>query len=90
MRIELPTEAGGVCALEASVRRGRSAPTGVPSVDANLVAPEYDEFPLIVSPVPIRWGTGRGGTPYVLLVGLAFLWKRQVTIDIDQQRLQVI
>lgn len=90
VRIELKTESGGVCALEASVRRRRSAPTGIPSVDANLAAPEFDEFPLIVSQVPIRWGTGRGGTPYVLFVGLAFLWQRQVTIDIDRRRLQVI
>ena len=90
VRIELTTERGGVCVLEASVRRRRSAATGIPSVDVDLAAPEFDEFPLIVSPVPIRWGTGRAGTPFVLFVGLAFLWQRQITIDVDRLRLAVV
>jgi len=90
VRIELPTEKGGSCVLEASVRRRRSAATGIPSVGVDLAAPEFDEFPLIVSPVPIRWGTGRAGTPYVLFVGLAFLWQRQVTIDVDRLRLTIV
>ena len=30
------------------------------------------------------------GTPYVLFVGLAFLWQRQLIIDIDQRRLRVV
>ena len=89
VRIELPTEQGGICALEASVRRRRSAATGIPSVDVDLAAPEFDEFPLVVSPVPIRWGSGKRGTPYVLFVGLAFLWQRQLTIDVDARRLTV-
>ena len=90
VKIELETEQGSLCALEASVRRRRSASTGIPSIDVDLASPEFDEFPLIVSSVPIRWGTGRRGAPYVLFVGLAFLWQRQVTIDIDQQRLHVV
>lgn len=90
VRIELQTDKAGICALEASVRRRRSAATGIPSIDVDLASAEFDEFPLVVSPVPIRWGTGRRGTPYVLFVGLAFLWQRQVTIDIDRQRLSVV
>lgn len=90
VRIELETEQRNLCALEASVRRRRSASTGIPSIDVDLASPEFDEFPLVVSSVPIRWGTGRRGAPYVLFVGLAFLWQRQVTIDIDQQRLSIV
>ena len=31
-----------------------------------------------------------GATPYVLFVGLAFLWQRQVTIDVDRLRLTIV
>ena len=90
VRIELQTERGSLCALEASVRRRRPLSPGIPVVDVDPSAVEFDEFPLIASPVPIRWGTGRGGTPYVLFVGLAFLWQRQLTIDVDAQRLSIV
>ena len=89
VRLELPTERGGVCALEASVRRRRPAAIGIPTVNVDMAAPEFAEFPLVVSPVPIRWGSGKGGTPYVLFVGLAFLWQRQLTIDVDARRLTI-
>ena len=89
VRLELPTERGGVCALEASVRRRRPAAVGIPPYEGDMAAPEFDEFGLVVSPVPIRWGSGKGGTPYVLFVGLAFLWQRQLTIDVDARRLTI-
>jgi hypothetical protein len=89
VRLELPTERGGVCALEASVRRRRPAAGGIPSYEGDMAAPEFAEFGLVVSPVPIRWGSGKGGTPYVLFVGLAFLWQRQLTIDVDARRLTI-
>jgi hypothetical protein len=60
------------------------------AVNVDLNAAEFSEFPLVVSPVPIRWGSGSGGTPYVLFVGLAFLWQRQLTIDVDARRLTVV
>ena len=90
VRIELQDEQGGLQALEASVRRRRPDAAGIPSVDVDLASPEFDEFPLVVSSVPIRWGTGKRGTPYVLFVGLAFLWQRQVTIDVDARRMMVV
>ena len=89
-RIELETEGGNVCALEASVRRRRPPSPGISPVEIDPAAPEYDEFPLVTSPVPIRWGTGRGGDPFVLFVGLAFLWQRQLTIDMGAQRLTIV
>ena len=32
---------------------------------------------------------GLGDAPYVLFVGLAFLWKRTLTIDVDARRMTV-
>lgn len=148
-RIELgPTEQGGgaVVALEASVRKRRPPSPGVPPPPVPLTSEEYDEFPLIVSPVRVPWfapgfardsecggsdpastrfaqeeqggGPGRLGRrgedevvscrrtlaetlalftdglgpqpPHVLFVGLAFLWQRTVTIDVDSERMTVV
>ena len=32
---------------------------------------------------------GLGPKPYVLFVGLSFLWQRQLTIDIDEGRMMI-
>jgi hypothetical protein len=116
-RIELATERGGVCTLEASVRRRPKQPSaGMPDVSSALPpdAPEYDEFPLVVSPTRVPWfepgfGEAEGyvrrrnvfealsmqsdglgpadAQPHVLFVGMAFLWRRKLTIDVDARRL---
>ena len=123
-RIELGTERGGTCTLEASVRRRRKGEVLDPRLDPS--AAEFDEFPLVVSPATVPWfkpgfgagqecadgqpvacdGTpinkkrsalsvwlarrdGLGVEPHVLFVGLAFLWRRQLTIDIDAARLTI-
>jgi len=57
-RIELQTEKGALCALEASVRKRRPAARGIPPPSARgiaLDAREFDEFPLIVTPVRVPW-----------------------------------
>ena len=33
---------------------------------------------------------GLGSDPHVLFVGLAFLWDRRITIDIDARRIRVV
>ena len=48
--IELPTEAGRTCNLVASVRRRKLATPRTPSSSE-----EFDEFPLIVSPIRVPW-----------------------------------
>ncbi|EOD12406.1 hypothetical protein EMIHUDRAFT_213644 [Emiliania huxleyi CCMP1516] len=143
-RVELVTEQGRVCALEASVRR-RQVPSrfgDVPLVDVPDGAPESDAFPLVVSPVDVPWFEqdfgqgdaleqrvqaeaarddalgdpyracqarvqraatrgaapgeplsrldGLGERPHVLFVGLAFFWRRQLTIDVDDGRLAFV
>ena len=139
-RIELgPTEQGSsVVALEASVRKRRPPSPGVPPSPVPLTAEEYNEFPLICTPVRVPWfapGFARdsecGGNdpastrfaqeggwpdrgevvacrrtlaetralftdglgpraPHVLFVGLAFLWQRTLTIDVDTERMTVV
>lgn len=124
-QIALSTERGRVAVLEASVRRRRRPYPGVPKIEAPLSAEEYEEFPLVVSPVRVPWfepgfgeacadgepfqcdgtpvGTrrsylstllqridGLGEKPYVLFVGAAFLWPRQITIDIDASRMLIV
>lgn len=54
-RLELRTERGALCALEASVRRRRKPAPGIPPPRVDLDAAEFDEFPLIVSPVHVPW-----------------------------------
>ena len=54
-QIEMRTERGGVAVLEASVRRRRRPYPGVPTIEQPLSAEEYEEFPLVVSPVPVPW-----------------------------------
>ena len=136
-RIELETEAGRTCALEASVRRKQRPSSDVPQVAVPADAPEIDAFPFVVSSVRVPWfepdfGKGDGSRleereemearmdtgldpyaacerrarrsdrrppsrgapfpgqkPHVLFVGLAFLWRREVTIDVDARRLQI-
>ena len=88
-RLEFVTERGSVEVLEASVRRRRPQSQDIPSIDIAASAPEFDEFPFIVSPTPIGWGDGRGIRPYVIFVGLAFLWQRRLTIDVDARRLLI-
>ena len=52
-RIELETEKGDTTVIEASVKRRRKPLPGVRPVDPS--AEEFDEFPLIVSPVHVPW-----------------------------------
>lgn len=136
-RIELQTERGSTVALDASVRRrqrasassscGSGRPCG--SVAARPIptdAEEFEEFPLVVSPIRVPWfdpgfgesecadgsglqcngrplgakpplvdllrqrADGLGEAPYVLFVGLSFLWKREVTIDVDDRRMAIV
>ncbi len=54
-RIELRTENGNLCALEASVRKRRPPAPGIPPPRLPLDAEEFEEFPLIVSPVHVPW-----------------------------------
>ena len=118
--IELPTEGGSSCQLVASVRKRKLAGPRIP-----ITAEEFDEFPLIVSPIRVPWfdpgfgqmecadGSGKqcngqplgapppildrlrqkvdglGEAPYILFVGLAFLWRTPLTIDIDDGRMLV-
>ena len=123
-RIELATERGAPVALEASIKRRRkNAPPRVAALPTN--AEEFDEFPLIVSPVTVPWfdpgfgmeecadgepfqcngrpigqkrslvddlrwrSLGLGPAPHVLFVGLAFLWQRRLTIDVDAMRMMI-
>jgi hypothetical protein len=141
-RVELTTESGKVCALEASARR-RPKPTpfgDVPLVDVPADAPEASAFPLIVTSVSVPWfeegfGSARfdereaadarldallepyaacearvartsrrtasrgelfsrldglGERPHVLFVGLAFLWRRELTVDVDAGRMTIV
>ena len=125
-RLEFATESGaGVVAIEASVRKRRKPSPGVPMLDLPLSAPEYDEFPLVVSPVRVPWfdpdfgqeecadgqpfqcngkpvgqrrglvetlrwrALGLGPAPHVIFVGLAFLWQRKLTIDVDEGRMRI-
>lgn len=124
-RIELATEQGDVMVVEASVKRRRRPLPGARSVDPT--AEEFDQFPLIVSPVSVPWfdpdfgnaecadgqpfqcngkplgrrqslfeawrlrlNDGLGEAPHVLFVGLAFLWQRSITIDVDDGRMTII
>ena len=125
-RIEMPTERGGTCAIEASIRRRRKPSPGVPTIELPIDAPEFDEFPLIVSPVRVPWfepgfgdsecadgeqvqcngrpvgapkplletlrfrAEGLGPEPHVIFVGLAFLWPRKLTIDVDAGRMSIV
>jgi hypothetical protein len=138
-RIELgPTERGSTVALEASIRKKRPPSPGVPPSPVPLSSEEYDEFPLVCTPVRVPWfapGFARdsacGGNdpastqfakqggkpedgevvscrrtlaetralfaddlgpraPHVLFVGLAFLWQRTLTIDLDAERMVII
>ena len=140
-RIELgPTERGrgSTVALEASIRNRRPPSPGVPASPVPLSSEEYDEFPLVCTPVRVPWfapGFARdsvcGGNdpastqfakqggmpedgeavscrrtlaetralfaddlgpraPHVLFVGLAFLWQRTLTIDLDTERMTII
>lgn len=138
-RIELgPTERGSTVALEASIRKKRPPSPGVPPSPVPLSSEEYDEFPLVCTPVRVPWfapGFARdsacGGNdpastqfakqggkpedgevvscrrtlaetralfaddlgpraPLVLFVGLAFLWQRTLTIDLDAERMVII
>jgi hypothetical protein len=124
-RLEMRTERGETCALEASVRKRRKPSPNVPTLDLPLSAPEYDEFPLVVSPVHVPWfepgfgneecadgqpfqcngrplgqrrplretlsflSEGLGPAPHVVFVGLAFLWQRKLTIDVDAERMVI-
>ena len=54
-RIELETEAGRTCALEASVRRKQRPSSDVPQVAVPADAPEIDAFPFVVSSVRVPW-----------------------------------
>ena len=119
------TERGATCALEASIRKRRKPSPGVPTLDLPLSTPEFDEFPLVVSPVHVPWfdpgfgdeecadgqpfqcngrpvgqrrplretlaflSEGLGPAPHVVFVGLAFLWQRRLTIDIDAARMTI-
>ena len=131
--IELPTENGDSLTLSASVRRRQrkssSKDGGSSQAQAERSIPidaeEFDEFPLVVSPITVPWfdpgfgeqecadnsglqcngrplgapkplidrikarADGLGDAPYVLFVGLAFLWKRTLTIDVDARRMTV-
>jgi hypothetical protein len=124
-RIEFETEQGAVTALEASIKRRRRPLPGARPVDPS--APEFDEFPFIVSPVTVPWfepgfgnaecadgqpyqcngrpvgrrqslleawrvrrRDGLGEAPHVLFVGLAFLWQRTLTIDVDDGRATIV
>ena len=138
-RIELGlTERGSTVALEASIRKKRPPSPGVPPSPVPLSSEEYDEFPLVCTPVRVPWfapGFARdsvcGGNdpastqfakqggkpedgeviscrrtlaetralfaddlgpraPHVLFVGLAFLWQRTLTIDLDAERMVII
>ena len=138
-RIELgPTERGSTVALEASIRKKRPPSPGVPPSPVPPSSEEYDEFPLVCTPVRVPWfapGFARdsvcGGNdpastqfakqggkpedgeviscrrtlaetlalfaddlgpraPHVLFVGLAFLWQRTLTIDLDADRMVII
>ena len=138
-RIELgPTERGSTVALEASIRKKRPPSPGVPPLPVPPSSEEYDEFPLVCTPVRVPWfapGFARdsvcGGNdpastqfakqggkpedgeviscrrtlaetralfaddlgpraPHVLFVGLAFLWQRTLTIDLDAERVVII
>ena len=138
-RIELgPTERGSTVALEASIRKKRPPSPGVPPSPVPPSSEEYDEFPLVCTPVRVPWfapGFARdsvcGGNdpastqfakqggkpedgeviscrrtlaetralfaddlgpraPHVLFVGLAFLWQRTLTIDLDAERMVII
>jgi len=44
----------------------------------------------LLSVLATRLADGLGAEPHVLFVGLAFLWKRQLTIDIDAKRMEII
>jgi hypothetical protein len=127
-----------VLALEASVRKRRPPSPGVPASPVPLSSEEYDEFPLVCTPVRVPWfapGFARdsacGGNdpastlfakeggqpesgeavscrrtlaetralftdelgpraPHVLFVGLAFLWQRTLTIDVDTERMTIV
>ena len=113
VEVGLACEGGGLCTLRGSVKRGRN-----PAVDAD--APEWDEFPLIVSRTAVPWfdpGFGRaecddpetkacaairarqplgarldalGRAPHGIFVGMALLWQRRVTIDIDENRMKIV
>ena len=138
-RIELgPTERGSTVALEASIRKKRPPSPGVPPSPVPPSSEEYDEFPLVCTPVRVPWfapGFARdsvcGGNdpastqfakqggkpedgeviscrrtlaetralfaddlgpraPHVLFVGLAFLWQRTLTIDLDAERMVIV
>ena len=138
-RIELgPTERGSTVALEASIRKKRPPSPGGPPSPVPPSSEEYDEFPLVCTPVRVPWfapGFARdsvcGGNdpastqfakqggkpedgeviscrrtlaetralfaddlgpraPHVLFVGLAFLWQRTLTIDLDADRMVII
>ena len=56
-RLEFNTPRGTLCALEASVKRRRPPAPAIPPPPADLPldAPEYSEFPLIISPVHVPW-----------------------------------
>ena len=54
-RIEMRSEKGATCALEASIRKKRKPSPGVPALDLPYSAVEYDEFPLVISPVRVPW-----------------------------------
>ena len=95
--IELMTERGKACVLDASVRRLRRGETGPPP-------PEAEEFPLITTEVHVPWfeknqsamqsllarRDGLGDDPLVFFVGMAFLWRRELTIDIDSRRMRIV
>ena len=56
--IGLGTEGGGSVTLDASVRRRRISESGVSGVGRRSIprdAEEFDEFPLIVSPIRVPW-----------------------------------
>lgn len=124
-RIEIATEQGNLCAVEASVRRRRRSAPGIPPPRVGTDAPEFDEFPLIITPVHVPWfdpgfgeeecedehlqcrvgpisrrksllaswlarSDGLGDKPYVIFIGLAFLWQRELTIDIDSGRMRIV
>ena len=55
-RIELgPTERGSTVALEASIRKKRPPSPGVPPSPVPPSSEEYDEFPLVCTPVRVPW-----------------------------------
>ena len=125
-RLELCTERGRTVTLESSIRRKRPRVAGVPAAPVLSTAEEYDEFPLIVSPIRVPWWDpdfgqlecadrsgyqcngkpigakpsapetfrqrldGLGEAPYVLFVGLTFLWQRELTIDVDEGRMTIV